>query len=117
MFTPPGTVALNSYCSFEMKCIHQALNHFVVQRSSLSSERQCYPPITIAAQVLIIDLFDSAFHFIVFSRGAEYFQMIVKRTPGYLSYLQKLIERIVQPQFVDNSDLIPYRTKAFNFFK
>ncbi|AJC02316.1 Uncharacterised protein [Klebsiella pneumoniae] len=43
--------------------------------------------------------------------------MIVKRTPGYLSYLQKLVERIVLPQFVDNSDLIPYRTKAFNFFK
>ncbi len=37
--------------------------------------------------------------------------MIVKRTPGYLSYLQKLVERIVLPQFVDNSDLIPYRTK------
>lgn len=72
---------------------------------------------TIAAQVLIIDLFDSAFHFIVFSRRAECFQMIVKRTPGYLSYLQKLVERIVLPQFVDNSDLIPYRTKAFNFFK
>nr|VUD33086.1 Uncharacterised protein [Raoultella sp. NCTC 9187] len=35
----------------------------------------------------------------------------------YLSYLQKLLERIVLPQFVDNSDLIPYRTKAFNFFK
>ncbi len=33
--------------------------------------------------------------------------MIVKRTPGYLSYLQKLVERIVLPQFVDNSDLIP----------
>ena len=117
MFTPPLTVTLNSYRSFETKHIHQTLNHFVVQRSSLSSERQCYPPITIAALVLIIDLFDSAFHFIVFSRRAECFQVIVKRTPGYLSYLQKLLERIVLPQFVDNSDLIPYRTKAFNFFK
>ena len=27
--------------------------------------------------------------------------MIVKRTPEYLSYLQKLVERIVLPQFVD----------------
>jgi hypothetical protein len=43
--------------------------------------------------------------------------MIVKRTPGYLSYLQKLVERIVLPQFVDNPDLLSYRTKAFSFFR
>lgn len=43
--------------------------------------------------------------------------MIVKCALGYLSYLQKLIERIVLPQFIDNSYFIPYRTKAFNFFR
>lgn len=117
MLTPPGTVALNFYRGFEVKCIHQALNHFVIQRSSFPSEYQSYPPITIAAQVLIVDLFDSTFNLIVFSRGAECFQMIVKCTPGYLGYQQKLVERIMLPQFVDNSDFIPYRTKVFNFFR
>ena len=43
--------------------------------------------------------------------------MIVKRTPGYLSYLQKLVERVVLPQFVDNPDSVSYRTKAFSFFR
>ncbi|KAA1665826.1 hypothetical protein F1D63_26415, partial [Klebsiella pneumoniae] len=42
---------------------------------------------------------------------------IVKGASWYLSNLQKLVERVVLPQFVDNPDSVSYRTKAFSFFR
>jgi hypothetical protein len=43
--------------------------------------------------------------------------VIVKGASWYLSNLQKLVERVVLPQFVDNPDSVSYRTKAFSFFR
>jgi hypothetical protein len=69
----------------------------MVDYSSLSSERQRYPSIAIAALVFIIYLADSTIYFIVFSRRPKRLEMIVKRAPGYPGGTQQLIKRVMLP--------------------
>lgn len=73
--------------------------------------------IAITTTVLVIYLYDSAFNLFIFIRRFKRFQVIVKGASWYLSNLQKLVERVVLPQFVDNPDSVSYRTKAFSFFR
>lgn len=87
----------------------------MVNAACLLPECQRDSAIAITTTVLVIYLYDSAFNLFIFIRRFKRFQVIVKGASWYLSNLQKLVERVVLPQFVDNPDSVSYRTKAFSF--
>lgn len=63
----------------------------MIDYANFSSESKRNSAIAVTTTVIKIYLFDSTSYIIIFPRRFKSFQVIVKCTPGYLSYLKQVL--------------------------